>query len=63
MTERERECLLWVAQGKDTTEIGAILSISDNTTKYHLKNVMHKLGCHNRVQAVVRAIQLGLIYP
>lgn len=63
MTDRERECLLWVAQGKDTTEIGSILSISDNTVKHHMKNVMQKLGCHNRVQAVVRAIQLGLIYP
>ncbi|WP_308720877.1 autoinducer binding domain-containing protein [Komagataeibacter xylinus] len=63
MTGRERECLLWVAQGKDTAEIGTILSISDNTAKYHLKNVMQKLGCHNRVQAVVRAIQLGLIHP
>lgn len=63
MTERERECLLWVAQGKDTAEIGSILSISDNTVKHHLKNVMQKLGCHNRVQTVVRAIQLGLIHP
>lgn len=63
VTEREQECLLWVAQGKDTTEIGSILSISDNTVKHHLKNLMQKLGCHNRVQAVVRAIQLGLIHP
>ncbi|WP_118963907.1 LuxR C-terminal-related transcriptional regulator [Komagataeibacter saccharivorans] len=63
VTEREQECLLWVAQGKDTTETGSILSISDNTVKHHLKNVMQKLGCHNRVQAVVRAIQLGLIHP
>lgn len=62
MTERERECLLWVAQGKDTVEIGSILSISDNTVKHHLKNVMQKLGCHNRVQTVVRAIQLGLLH-
>ncbi|GBQ22713.1 helix-turn-helix transcriptional regulator [Gluconacetobacter sacchari] len=63
LTERERECLLWVAQGKDTQDIGTILNISENTVKFHLRNAMAKLDCHNRVQTVVRAICHGLIQP
>lgn len=63
LSDRERECLLWVAQGKNTLEISSILNISDNTVKYHLKNIMQKLGAHNRIQAVVQAINLGLIHP
>lgn len=63
LSRRERECLSWAAQGRDTTEIGDILAISDNTIKFHLKNALRKLGCHNRVQAVVKATCLGLIHP
>lgn len=63
LSDRERECLLWIAQGKNTSEISFILSISENTVKYHLKNIMQKLGSHNRIHAVVQAINLGLIHP
>lgn len=63
LTARERECLLWVAQGKDTNDVGIILNISENTVKFHLKNAMGKLDCHSRIQAVVRAMCLGLIHP
>ena len=63
LTKRECECLLRVAQGRDTTEIGHLLAISENTIKFHLKNALHKLGCHNRVQAAVKATCLGLIHP
>ncbi|ATU74371.1 Putative HTH-type transcriptional regulator y4qH [Gluconacetobacter sp. SXCC-1] len=63
LTRRERECLTWVAQGKDTADIGHILALSDNTIKFHLKNALRKLGCHNRVQAAVKATCLGLIHP
>ncbi|BAK82671.1 response regulator transcription factor [Komagataeibacter medellinensis] len=63
LSPRERECLSWAAQGRDTTEIGDILAISDNTIKFHPKNVLHKLGCHNRVQAAVKATCMGLIHP
>ncbi|MDE7547007.1 autoinducer binding domain-containing protein [Acetobacter fabarum] len=63
LSDRERECLLWSAHGKNTSEISSILRISENTVKYHLKNIMQKLGSHNRIQAVVKAINLGLIHP
>lgn len=63
LSDKERECLLWIARGKNTTEIGYILNMSENTVKYHLKNIMQKLGSHNRTQAVVQAINLGLIHP
>lgn len=63
LTERERECLSWVAIGKSSWDIGQILSISADTADFHMKNAMRKLECGSRVSAVVKAIRLGLIRP
>ncbi len=63
LTAREKECLLWTAEGKSSWEIGRILNISENTILYHLKNAARKLDASNRQQAVARAITLGLIAP
>lgn len=63
LTERERDILMWSAEGKSTYSIGEILSISENTVKYHLKNIYRKLNVTDRIQAVIKAIFLGLINP
>jgi DNA-binding CsgD family transcriptional regulator len=63
LTERERECLTWAASGKSSPEIAEILNVSNNTVKFHIKNTFEKLGCNNRVSAVVLALRLGLIQP
>jgi LuxR family quorum-sensing system transcriptional regulator CciR len=63
LTERERECLTWMASGKSSWEIGQIMNISDNTVRFHIKNTFQKLGCTNRVSAVVLALRLGLVRP
>ena len=42
-------------------EIGEILSISEKTVEFHLSNTIRKLGVSNRITAVVKALQLGLI--
>lgn len=63
LTERERECLTWTAQGKSAWSIGKIIGVSEHTVQFHLKGAMRKIGAGNRVQAVVKAIQLGLIAP
>ncbi len=63
LTAREKECLLWTAEGKSSWAIGRILGISENTVLYHLKNAVRKLNASNRQQAVARAITLGLITP
>lgn len=61
LTEREQECLCWVARGKSSWDIGRILGISEFTVNYHLKKTLRKLETHNRIVAVVKAIRLGLI--
>jgi LuxR family quorum-sensing system transcriptional regulator CciR len=61
LSEREQACLLWTARGKSSWEIGRILSISENTVTFHIKNAMRKLGSHSRTLAALKAIHLGLI--
>ena len=63
LTSRERDCLTWVARGKSSWDIGAILGISENTVNFHLKNAFAKLNARGRTIGVVKAITLGLIEP
>lgn len=63
LSKRERECLLWIADGKTSAETAKILNIAEATVTFHLQNVTKKLGASNRVQAVVKAISSGLIQP
>ena len=60
LSEREKEVLELVAQGKSNKEIAAALSIADNTVKNHLKNILEKLHLANRVQAATFALREGL---
>lgn len=61
LTPRELECLRWTMDGKTAWEVGTILGISERTATLHVSNAMHKLGCVNKHQAVVKALRLGLI--
>lgn len=63
LTKREIECLQWIAGGKTSGEIGIILSISESTVNFHLKNTLIKLNSTNRVQAVAKAVHSRLISP
>lgn len=63
LTQRERDCLTWVAIGKSSWAIGKVLGISEATVNFHLGNAATKLGVHGRVCAVTQAIRLGLINP
>ena len=62
LTPRELEALRWTMEGKTAWEVGAILGISERTAVLHVNNAMHKLGCVNKHQAVLKALRLGLIY-
>lgn len=62
ITQREADCLSWVAQGKTDWEIGEILHISDNTAHWYVERAKRKLGVATRIQAVVTAIQFGIIH-
>ena len=61
LTPREVESLRWTMEGKTAWEVGNILGISERTAVLHVNNAMHKLGCINKHQAVLKALRLGLI--
>jgi DNA-binding CsgD family transcriptional regulator len=61
LTPRELEALRWTMAGKTAWEVGAVLGISERTAVLHVNNAMHKLGCINKHQAVLKALRLGLI--
>jgi DNA-binding CsgD family transcriptional regulator len=63
LTQKERECLLWSAEGKTTWEISVILRLSERTVRFHLHNASKKLNTVSRQHAVARAVSLGLINP
>ncbi len=63
LTARELELLGLVADGLPNKAIAQELSISENTVKYHMKNILSKLDVHNRTEAVAQAIRAGLIAP
>lgn len=60
LTDREKECLLWTAEGKTSHEISVILKISESTINFHLKNISIKLDCVNKTHAVAKSVLLGL---
>jgi DNA-binding NarL/FixJ family response regulator len=63
LTEREREVLVLMAHGKSNQEIAALLTISGETVKTHVKRIFMKLGIHDRGLAIVAAYEHGLVIP
>lgn len=61
LTEREREVLALVAQGKSNRQIAAELFLALGTVKTHIHNICAKLGTQNRTEAVAVARESGLI--
>ena len=61
LTEREREVLTRIAQGRSNQEIADDLVISIKTVNRHRENIMAKLDLHTRVELVRYAIEKGLI--
>ena len=63
LTEREKECLSWGADGKTAWEIASILSISERTVNFHLQNTMLKLKTVSKPHSIAKAIAQGYIRP
>jgi DNA-binding NarL/FixJ family response regulator len=61
LTQRERDVLRELAEGKSNEQIGEVLSISPQTVRTHLQKAMEKLGATTRVQAVAIALRESFI--
>jgi DNA-binding NarL/FixJ family response regulator len=61
LTPREHDVLLLVAEGMTNKEIGGRLSITEDTVKKHVQNIIWKLRAADRTQAAIMALKLGLL--
>ncbi len=61
LTDREKQVLRLVADGRSTKEVADVLGISVKTAMTHREHVMEKLGLHNRTELVRFAIKRGVI--
>jgi len=55
------EILTLIARGKSNREIGVALAISEGTVRVHTSNLLSKLHCSGRAQAVSEAMRRGII--
>lgn len=61
ITRREEELLRMMATGVSISEAASRLYISVKTVKNHLSSIYEKLDCHDRAQAVLKALRMGII--
>ncbi|PRY96741.1 transcriptional regulator [Jezberella montanilacus] len=61
LSDRERQCLQWIAKGKTSWETAAILQVSERTVNFHVGNACRKLNVYKRQAGVSLAIQQGLL--
>ena len=61
LTPREMEILDWMATPNTYKQIASQLSISEETVRSHAKNILEKMKQHNRAQAALMAMKMGLI--
>jgi len=61
LTARELDVLALLAEGEENREIASQLSVSENTVKWHVRNILEKLCVENRMKAVLAAKDQGYI--
>ena len=61
LTTREREILTLLVAGKTNKEIAGQLSLSEGTIRFHVSNILSKMGASNRTEAVSLALQQGIV--
>ncbi|MDR3560883.1 MAG: LuxR C-terminal-related transcriptional regulator [Negativicutes bacterium] len=61
LSVRELEVLTWAARGKTFPEISMLLSIKEDTVKFHIEQAGRKLNTSNKTHTVAVAVALGLI--
>lgn len=63
LTERERECLAWAADGKTSNEIAQLLGLREPTVNFHMSNAMKKLNAVSRQHGIGKAALQRMIQP
>ena len=64
LTDREREVLELMVDGVTSNRhLAKRLDVSENTVKFHVRNILDKLHLHNRAQAVSHALRHGMVDP
>jgi DNA-binding NarL/FixJ family response regulator len=63
LTPRERGVLELLAQGSSNKDIARRLGMTERTVKFHVSSILTKLRAANRTEAVLHAIQAGLVSP
>lgn len=63
LSERQREILYWLHEGKTNWEIAKILGLSELNVKYHIDQIFHKLEVRSRAQAVAKGRDLAALTP
>ena len=62
LTAREMEVLEWMVQGVTSNRaLARKLGVSENTVKFHVRNILDKLHLHNRAQVVAYALRHGMV--
>lgn len=61
LTKRESQVLQLLAEGKSNRAVSEALIISEKTVKNHVSNILQKMDCNDRTQAVVSAIKKGWV--
>jgi len=61
LTDREREILKLIFDGRCSSEVASTLCVSKRTVDFHLARAYVKLGVSNRFQAFRRAVELGIV--
>jgi DNA-binding NarL/FixJ family response regulator len=62
LSPREHEVLALIAQGRNNKEIASALGITEGTVKCHVTMILNRLGVSDRTQAVVVALQRGIVH-
>ena len=64
LTEREMEVLATMVEGMTSNRaLAKTLGVSENTVKFHVRNILDKLHLHNRAQVVSYALRHGMVVP
>ncbi len=62
LTDREQDVLRLLAKGASNRGVAEALGISENTARIHVTHILQKLGVEDRTQAVIAAIQRGIVH-